>query len=169
MNDKNIALIGFMGAGKSIITNKLASLLGMSLISTDALIEKQEKKTIAEIFEIEGEAHFRQLEKDVLKNIVDKTDSIIDCGGGIVLAQENIDLLKSCSVLIYLKASVDTIFDRIRHYSHRPLMNVDDPKEKIKTMLEERREMYEQADITINTDGESIESICQEITGILKR
>ena len=94
---KNIILTGFMGAGKSLISRHLADMLGREVVSTDDLIEEREERTINDIFERSGEAYFRELEAAVVRDIAQKENLIIDCGGGIVLNPENIERFKTGS------------------------------------------------------------------------
>ena len=164
----NIVLIGLMGAGKSSVAKRLGLLLKREVISTDALIEDKEGKAIRDIFKDEGEAYFRALEKETVRAIADRTDVIIDCGGGVVLDQKNIVHLKRNGVLIYLKASPKFLYQCIKNKKNRPLLNVKDPLARIKLLLEQRKSKYEQADITIVSENKTIDEICDEILELIK-
>jgi shikimate kinase len=143
---KNIVLIGFMASGKSTLGRVLQKQLGWPLISTDEYIEKKEGRKITQIFKDSGEVHFRTLTDHPV---------IIDCGGGIVLNPENIKLLKSTGIVIYLSCRVDVIDERIHLQPTRPLLDVPDPKAKIEMLLKEREHLYQKADLTIDTsDGD---------------
>jgi len=168
MKRANIALIGFMGVGKSIISNKLASLLNKRVVSTDTLIEKKQNMTIAQIFESQGEEYFRKLEREIVQDIKDMQNVVVDCGGGIVLNQDNIDDLKKNCLLVHLSASCEAILKRVQQYKHRPLLNVKDPKSMIEQLLEERQSFYEQADLSINTENKSVDQVCQELKEVIK-
>ena len=168
MPKKNIVLIGFMGAGKSSVAKRLGVLLKREVISTDALIEDKEGKAVRDIFKNKGEAYFRALEKETVRAIADRTDAIIDCGGGVVLDQKNIVHLKRNGVLIYLKASPKFLYQSIKNKKNRPLLNVKDPLARIKLLLEQRKSKYEQADIILDTDYKTIKQICEKILKILK-
>ena len=167
MTNKNIALIGFMGAGKSSVGQKLARLLHKELFSTDKLIEEKEGQTVAGIFEKCGEAHFRKLEREVVRDVSRKKNVIIDCGGGIVLDPENLSDLKKTGILIHLSVSPEVIYTRVKVQKHRPLLKVPDPKSKIKELLTVRLPLYEQADHTVDVNDKTIEEICQEIIAIV--
>ncbi|HLF18101.1 MAG TPA: shikimate kinase [Candidatus Omnitrophota bacterium] len=165
----NLVLIGLMGSGKTMVSKKLGQLLGKKVISTDGLIEEKEGCPISEIFKTSGESYFRRLEREAVTEIVGLDDVIIDCGGGIVLDQENIDRLKEKGCLLYLSAGPDFLYEKIKQQTNRPLLQVKDPKAKIKELLNERRHRYEQADITVVSEGKSIDQICKEIVGLLKK
>lgn len=167
MKNKNVVLIGFMGAGKSLISNKLANMLNLDVISTDAIIKKQEGREIARIFEESGEAYFRELERKTVVNIKDRKNTIIDCGGGVVINPDNVADLKKNGLLIYLKASAETIYKRIKGHKHRPLLNVTSPKQSIEDLLTKREPFYSQADYVIETDEKTLNEICDEILRII--
>ena len=161
----NIALIGMMGSGKTSVGEILANKLNFSFIDTDSEIIKQEKITINEIFEKYGENYFRKIESEILVKILETDNQIISTGGGIIKNSKNIALLKEKSIVIYLEASSDTIFKRLKNNTERPLLNVNNMKEKIEVLLEERTSQYEQANITINTENKTPTQIADEITG----
>ena len=120
MAEKNIVLIGFMGCGKSLTSSKLAEILDRQVISTDKLVEKKEGQSVAEIFEKSGEGYFRRVEKEIIKEISDQSGMIIDCGGGVVMDDENMANLKKNGHVIYLSASPESIYNNIKNRSHRP-------------------------------------------------
>jgi len=163
MAEKNIVLIGFMGCGKSLTSNKLAETLDRQVISTDKLVEQKEGQSIAEIFERFGEGYFRKVEKEIIKEISDQRGKIIDCGGGAVMDDENMANLKKNGHIVYLSASPESIYTNIKHRSHRPLLNVEDPQSKIIELLEERKPYYEKADVTINADHRNINQIAEDV------
>lgn len=165
---KNIVLIGFMGTGKTTIATTLARNLDLNYISTDDLIEKREKRTINEIFERSGEKYFREVESSLAHELGGVEDSVIDCGGGIVLKEENIVNLKLNGIVIALTAKPEVIYERTRKYKHRPLLNVDDPKLKIRELMVKRAPMYAKADYTIDTGELTINQVIEKITAIYK-
>ncbi|MFC1510076.1 shikimate kinase [Candidatus Omnitrophota bacterium] len=163
MNDRNIVLVGFMGSGKSAVSRQLAELMKREMVSTDALIEKKEGRAITEIFSQSGEAYFRQVEKDVISETVELKGSILDCGGGVILDPDNLVNLKKSGITIYLRTSPDVIYARVKSSTHRPLLAVADPKTKIKEILDARKDLYEQADIIVDTDGKDVKQVCNNI------
>ena len=164
---QNIVLIGFMGSGKSMVSKVLGKTLRRDVVSTDALIEKQEARTINEIFCDSGELYFRKIEKKVIKEVVQKENLIIDTGGGVVLDQENINFLRDNGIVFYLSASPEVIYQRVKEQKHRPLLTGDNPGAKIEELLNDRKAFYEQADYIIETDNKTVEQVVCEILGIL--
>ena len=164
---KNIVLVGFMGTGKTSVSKKLAEILQRPRFSTDESIERKEKRSIAEIFQDSGEEYFRRLEKKVVAELASQENLIIDCGGGVVLRQENLDCLKKNGILFCLSASPETIFKRTKNQIHRPLLNVPNPEARIKELLNQRKFYYEQAHFTITTNARSAQQTAAEILGLL--
>lgn len=160
---KNIVLIGFMGSGKTTVAQLLAKRLSYKLVSTDASIVAREKIPITEIFSTKGESYFRSLEKDIVAQLSQQEGLVIDCGGGVVLQQENIDHLRSHGLIVYLKATVDALHERTRHSKERPLLNVKDPKSKIRDLLAQRECSYQKADMIIDTSEKTVVAVVDEI------
>ena len=167
-SSKNIILVGFMGAGKSVTAKRLQALYKRKLVSTDALIEEREKRPITQIFKDSGEPYFRSVEKAVVEDLSRENNLIIDCGGGVVLNQENIDNLKRTGIMFYLKATAEITYDRVKNEKHRPLLNVADPKAKIKELLDARQSSYAKAHCTIDTSHKTIDQVVDEILNVIK-
>ncbi|MFW6035238.1 MAG: shikimate kinase [Halothermotrichaceae bacterium] len=165
-----ISLIGFMGSGKTAVGKKLADKLAFDFVDIDELIEDKTKMNIADIFEIKGETHFRKIESEVTAKIVHNNDNIVlSTGGGVVLSADNRKLLKSKTRTFLLKTSAEVIYERIKNdATERPLLNCDNPLEKIKKMLKSRAQYYNVFEPRINTDNKSINNIVEEITCILE-
>ena len=164
----NIALIGMMGSGKTTIGKMLqAKLSEFSFVDTDEEIVKLEQKTINDIFEEKGEAYFRTLETNILREIFKNDKQIISTGGGIVCKEENLQLLKGNSLVIYLRAADKTLYNRIKNSTERPLLKSNNMQEKIISLLKQREAMYEKAHFIIDTDNKSIEEAEKEIIGII--
>lgn len=156
-----------MGSGKSSVGREIAKTLGMNFVDTDVSIEQSEGIKISEMFEKHGESYFRNLETEFCKNIVNIKNSVISTGGGIVLRDENIEYLKKNAIIFLLRADADTIYGRIMHSKERPLLQVENPLEKIKEMLAAREEKYAKSyDTEIITDGKSVFEIVNEIKEI---
>lgn len=166
----NIALIGFMGTGKTAVGRVLAQKSYKEFVELDAIIIEKAGKSIPEIFREDGEVRFRELEIEATREVASLKNAVIACGGGIVLNKINIDRLKKESVIIYLTASPSEILKRTAgDESGRPLLNVSDRAKQIKTMLKSRRPFYQQAaDIIINTSGLTIASVADKILEALK-
>ena len=163
---KNIVLIGFMGTGKTAVAKRLARVMKLKYVSTDALIEKREGRSIGDIFSRDGEPYFRNIEKEIIKETAKNSDQVIDTGGGVVLNAENMENLKKNGVVICLWASPAAIYERTRSHEHRPLLKVDKPEEKIKELLEARRAYYEKADARVDTTGMEIDDVVEQVKNI---
>ncbi len=160
----SIALIGFMGTGKTTVGQSLARRLGKDFIETDALIEQQAGKSIAEVFKDKGETGFREIEIGVIKQIAERKNAVIACGGGVVLNRINVDRLRRECVVVLLTASPRAVVKRIPQDGNiRPLLQVADI-ESIKQLLAFRKPFYERAaDITVNTSRLNIEGVVDQI------
>lgn len=162
---KNVILIGFMGCGKTTVGLKLSYRLRRTVIDTDKEIEREEKRSISDIFASDGEGYFRDRETACLKKLMENSDNqIISVGGGLPMREENRRLLHELGQVFYLRASAETIYDRVKHDTTRPLLQGDDPKNKIRTLLDERDTYYrEAADIIVDVDNKEFEQILDEI------
>lgn len=162
----NIVLIGFMGSGKTSVGQELSKLLEMDFIDTDNLIIEKTGMTINEIFQSQGEDYFRGLETETIKDLRSRTNTIISCGGGVVLNSENIRNLQENGKLIWLKARPEEIHKRISHDKTRPLLGDGFGMEELRAKLQLRLGLYEDCnDIEVDTDGKTVYEICEEIVG----
>ena len=161
----NIALIGFMGAGKSAVGRVLAEKLHMEYVELDSLIIKKAEKSIAEIFKEDGESVFRQIEIDTVKEAAQQDRVVIACGGGIILNDLNIERLRQTSMIVYLTAQPSVILKRVaQHSEKRPLLEVADPSSAVDNLLKFRKPLYERAaDITIDTSDLTIDGVVSRI------
>ncbi|MGD2278960.1 MAG: shikimate kinase [Candidatus Omnitrophota bacterium] len=164
---ENIVIVGFMGTGKTTVAKALADELRKTYVNIDDLIELREKRTINEIFRDDGEAYFREVEKKIVEEVSRKTDQIIDAGGGVVLDEENMANLRKNGTIICLWADTATVLERTKKYSHRPLLNVEDPMKKIEELLEYRRPFYEKADFHVDSASGNIDSVIERIKEII--
>lgn len=167
----NVALIGFMGAGKTATGKALAARLGLEFIEMDDLIAEAAGKPIPDIFRDSGEIGFREVEIEVTRQAAQGTGRVIACGGGAVLNKINIDRLRETSRTVYLTASPSAVLRRTTaDPTERPLLKVDDPKQRIRELTAERRPFYERAaDITVNTSRLTPEGVVEEIIHALKQ
>lgn len=148
----NIALAGFMGTGKSTVGQLVASMLHFHFVDTDELIEGMAGKRVADIFSAEGETRFREYEKQVVNQLKGMTNTVIATGGGLVANPENLASLKEHALVVCLWCSPETILRRVAHQSHRPLLKVENPLEKIRSLLTERSPSYRQADVLLSSE-----------------
>ena len=165
---KNIVLTGFMGTGKTTVGRALAKKLQMRLVDIDEEIEKEQKMSINDIFSRHGEPHFRDIETAMIQELSRGKNIINSTGGGAVLRDENMEALKENGIIFCLTASTETIMKRTAKSEDRPLLKVENPKEKISEMLSCRRPFYEKAGIMIETDCKSPLEIVQEIMEIIR-
>lgn len=160
----NLFFIGFMGVGKTTVSDYLSIILNRCKIEIDKYIEEKENMTISKIFEQYGENYFRNCETDVLNELNKKNNKIISCGGGIVLRDENIDLMKKQGKIVLLTASPQTIYERVKSSTERPILNNNMNVEFISSLMKKREEKYlKTADIIINTDDKNIKEVSDEI------
>lgn len=166
---RSIFLIGFMGAGKSTIARALQRKLGFPLIEMDERIVKEQGMSINDIFAQYGEDHFRDIESQLIVDIGKEEPSIVSCGGGVVVRPQNTQNMKEIGRIVFLKATPETIYERVKNSTDRPILNGHMNVEYIAELMEKRRALYEAAaDITIQTDGKTREQICEEIIGKMR-
>ncbi|MCR5654090.1 MAG: shikimate kinase [Lachnospiraceae bacterium] len=161
----HVILIGYMGCGKTTLGRKLTYKLRISMIDTDKWIEQHQKKTISEIFAEEGEESFRWMETECLKRLTtERGDHVISVGGGLPMRPENRVLLHTLGRVIYLRAKPETIYERLKDDTTRPLLQGDDPMGKIRAMIAERGPVYEEcADVIIDVDGKDFDTLLEEL------
>ncbi len=159
----NLFLIGFMGVGKTSIGKVLSQELGLSFIDSDAAIEEMEGRSISDIFSGEGEAHFRQLERKFIEESISACGSLVSCGGGLVIPDGMMDLLKSKGMVIALCAKPETIYARTAKNTKRPLLNTENPEQRIRDLLTVRGPVYMQADVCISTDITPFPEIVEQV------
>ncbi len=156
-----------MGTGKSAVGRELARRKKWHFIDLDELIELKERRPITDMFAKEGEAYFRRLEKCALKQVAGEKNFVVACGGGIVIDKDNIKLMKDTGTLICLKATPAQILKRVCGATHRPLLNVKNPKEKIELLLKLRSPYYAKADKIIDTSRFSVKEVAAKILKLL--
>ena len=161
----HLILIGYMGAGKTTVGKECARQLGRAFEDTDYLIEKKAGKTVSRIFETEGEFAFRRMETEVLLQLESTSDSkVIATGGGLPLRKENREILKRLGIVVYLVVKTETVMERLKVDTTRPLLQYSDREQRIEKMLRERDGAYRlAADLVISSDGKSPEQIFKEL------
>jgi len=159
----NLALVGFMATGKSSVGQLVAAQLHFRFADTDELIEAQAGKTISAIFAEEGEARFREYERAVVEELKSFHRTVIATGGGLVTHGENLNSLKTHALVICLWASPETIWERVRHQGHRPLLQTPDPQATIRQLLAEREPFYRQTDVLVNTERRALKEVVHHV------
>ncbi len=164
----NIILVGFMGTGKTSVGQRLSERLKMPLIDTDDVIERDSGMRIADIFAQHGEPYFREWESAAVRLVSGLDNHVISTGGGVVLRDLNLDILRRNGVIFCLTATPEEIWRRVGHETHRPLLQAPDPLGKIRQMLAGRAPYYAGADYEIQTTGLSIEAITDKIIEVFQ-
>jgi shikimate kinase len=162
-NVQNLALVGFMGTGKSSVGRLAAELLQFEFVDTDELIESQSGLSIQEIFKNQGETTFRQLEQQVVQNLTQRQKTVIATGGGLIAEPSNLASLKTHALVVCLWASPEVIWERVREQTHRPLLQTGDPLGRIRELFALRDPLYRQADVLISTNHRSPKEVVQQV------
>jgi shikimate kinase len=159
----NLALVGFMGTGKSSVGRLAAETLQFDFIDTDEWIETQTGRSVAQIFAREGETAFRQIEQQAVAMLSQRQKTVIATGGGLIIDPANLACLRQHALIVCLWASPETIWERVRTQVHRPLLQTPDPLGKIRSLLAERDPAYRQADVLIHTALRSPKEVVQQV------
>jgi len=167
--DVNIYLVGFMGTGKTTIGRVLAQKLGFQLFDSDHEIERLKGKTIPQIFADEGEPVFRQLEREFIDSGHPVQCSVVACGGGLVVQPGMLERLSDKGVVICLHASLETILKRTQGNKNRPLLDVEDPMERIRALYTKREPIYRRSGTLILTDGRPLLDIVSHVLRTYRR
>jgi shikimate kinase len=161
---RNVYLIGPMGSGKTAVGRRLATLLGKQFIDSDAEIEKRTGVDIRYIFEKEGEARFRERERDVIADLTTLDDVVVATGGGVILDPKNRERLAETGTVVYLETTIDTLVRRTKAAKTRPLLMNDYPHAVLERMMVVRRPLYEKAaDLRIETTGRQVRAVAADI------
>ncbi|MEO0344392.1 MAG: shikimate kinase [Pseudomonadota bacterium] len=159
-----IALVGMMGCGKSSVGAGIARVLNTKWVDSDVEIEKAAMMTISEIFERDGEAFFRKKESQIIERLLDGTPQVLSTGGGAFLSSHNRSLLNKRSFTVFLDADADTLWARVANKDDRPLLQTNNPRQKLDNLLAERLPLYRQAQATVlSGKGASVGSVVDEI------
>jgi len=159
----NINLVGFMGAGKTTVGKALAERLGYRFVDADEEIEREQGRTISSIFAEDGEPEFRRLESEMLRKLSGREGLIVSAGGGAVIDPANVENMRRGGPVVCLTATPEEIYERVRHSTHRPLLDTPDPMSRIVQLLNERAGYYARADVTIDTTGKSVDDVVDEV------
>lgn len=169
MGKTNVYLVGMMGAGKTTVGKKLSKAAGMEFVDLDQVIEKLTGVSVATIFEIEGEAGFRQREAQALQQQSQRGPAVVATGGGVVLNPVNRVCMTASGVVVYLHAAPELLYARTKHDKNRPLLQVDDPLARIRTLVERRDPLYREiADIVVES-GAGIGNVVLGIQKFIER
>ncbi|WP_176086294.1 shikimate kinase [Martelella sp. HB161492] len=163
LDGRNLILVGLMGAGKSAIGKMVADALAIPYIDTDAEIEKAARMSISELFEKYGEPEFRALETRVIERILTEGPAIVSTGGGAFINPVNREMIASAGLSMWLKADLETLWDRVRRRSTRPLLKTENPKETLRALMESRYPVYGLAEITVMSRNVRKETVMRDV------
>jgi shikimate kinase len=161
--DVNLYLVGFMGTGKTTVGRSVAAKIGFQVLDSDHEIERAKVKSIPDIFAQDGEPAFRQLERDFIERGHAASRTVVACGGGLVVQPQMLELLQSKGVVVCLHASVETILARTARHRNRPLLEVDNPEERIRTLYAAREPIYKRSGTVILTDSRPLNDIVAHV------
>ena len=166
---KTVVLVGMMGAGKTAVGTALARQLGVEFKDSDEEIVRAANRTIAEIFERDGEPFFRARETEVIGRLLRGTPCVLSTGGGAFLAETNRSLIHDVGVSVWLKADLDLLWQRVRHKTTRPLLRTANPRETLRELYERRHPLYAQADIVVESAAERpVEEMASRVVAALQ-
>ncbi|MFN4203726.1 MAG: shikimate kinase [Tabrizicola sp.] len=166
---KTVVLVGMMGAGKTAVGTALARQLGVEFRDSDDEIVRAANRSIAEIFERDGEPFFRARETEVIARLLRGTPCILSTGGGAFLSEANRKLIHDVGVSVWLKADLDLLWQRVRHKTTRPLLRTPNPRETLRALYEARQPFYALADIVVESQPDkSVEEMARRVREALK-
>lgn len=166
---KTVAMVGMMGAGKTAVGTALATALGVPFVDSDEEIVRAASRSIAEIFERDGEPFFRARETEVLARLLRGPACILSTGGGAYLSEINRQLISDTGVAVWLRADVDLLWSRVRHKTTRPLLRTANPRETLRALYEARVPSYAKADLTVDSSPDlSIEDMATQVIQALR-
>jgi len=169
MSNQNIYLIGMMGSGKTVTGKALADRLNYKFVDLDGEIQAKEGRSIPEIFDGSGETYFRDVESSVLEHFSKQSKQVIATGGGIVLREENVRRMKITGKVVLLKATAESLWQRVRYSKERPLLNKPNPFGALKQILNDRESFYDKAcHFSVLTDGKIAEDVASDIHEMLR-
>jgi shikimate kinase len=160
---RNLIFVGLMGAGKSAIGKLVAQTLSVPFIDTDAEIEKVSRMTISELFAAYGEAEFRALETRVIERLLKRGPQVVSTGGGAFINENTRQQIKQGGLSIWLKADLETLWDRVSRRDHRPLLKTENPKQTLENLMNQRYPIYAEADLTVHSINIRKEAMASEV------
>ncbi|WP_375617564.1 MULTISPECIES: shikimate kinase [unclassified Bartonella] len=163
LDKRALVLVGLMGAGKSVIGKRVATMLRLPFYDSDQEIEKAAQMTITELFEIYGESEFRALEQRVILNLMKKNPLVLATGGGAYINENIRKAIHKNGISIWLKVDLDILMQRVSKHPTRPLLQTANPKETMQKLMEQRYPIYAKANLTINSHKESRHTVAQNV------
>ncbi|MGP3696459.1 shikimate kinase [Rhodobacter sp. NSM] len=164
---KTVVMVGMMGAGKTAVGTALARSLAVPFLDSDEEIERAADRTIAEIFARDGEPFFREKESQVLSRLLHGDPCVLSTGGGAFMSEANRRMIRDQGVSVWLKADLDTLWQRVRHKTTRPLLRTPNPRETLRALLEARDPVYALADLAVASGDGSVENMALRVRDAL--
>jgi|APSaa5957512576_1039674.scaffolds.fasta_scaffold58709_2 shikimate kinase len=165
---RSIALVGFMGSGKSSVGQELASRLGWTFVDTDDIVETSAGRKISDIFATDGEDAFRDMETAAVRTAAAQDGVVIATGGGAVLRAENIEALRARGTVVLLATTPQSVYERVGHETHRPLLDVPDPIARIGDLMRQRADAYARADRSVDTVGRTVSQVADDVLDVVR-
>jgi shikimate kinase len=167
--ETNLYLVGFMGTGKSTVGRQLARQIGFSFLDSDHEIERSQGKPVSQIFAEQGEAKFRALEREFIEHGHPPRKCVVSCGGGLIVPSGMLELLRSRGVVICMHAPIETILQRTMHATHRPLLQVENPEQRLRELYAQREEIYRRAGTMVLTDKRPLREIAIHVLRVYRQ
>ncbi len=165
---KTVVMVGMMGAGKTAVGTALARLLAVPFVDSDEEIVRAANRTIAEIFERDGESFFRTRETEVILRLLRGVPCVLSTGGGAFLSQNNRAQISQAGVSVWLRADLDLLWHRVRHKTTRPLLRTENPRETLRSLYAARVGFYEQADLIVDSSADlSVDDMARRVLDAL--
>ncbi|HKB57009.1 MAG TPA: shikimate kinase [Lacunisphaera sp.] len=166
--DTNLYLVGFMGTGKSTVGRQVARQLGFQFLDSDHEIERAQARPVAKIFAEDGEARFRALEREFVEHGHPAEKCVVACGGGLVVPPGMLELLRGRGVVMCMHAPIDTILRRTMHTTHRPLLQVENPEQRLRELYAQREEIYRRTGTIVLTDSRPLREIVAHVLRVYR-
>jgi shikimate kinase len=165
---KTVVMVGMMGAGKTAVGTAIARILAVPFLDSDEEITRAADRSIAEIFERDGEAFFRSRETEVISRLLRGEPCVLSTGGGAFLSASNRQLINEVGVSVWLRVDIEVLWQRVRHKSTRPLLRTANPRETLRTLYDARLPFYQMADLAVESSVDlSVEDMAQRVVGVL--
>ncbi|MCY1665758.1 shikimate kinase [Rhizobium sp. SL86] len=167
LGKRNLIFVGLMGAGKSVIGRLVAQQMGLPFVDTDAEIERVSRMTIPELFEAYGEAEFRALETRVVERLLRSGPRVVSTGGGAFINERTRACIKSGGLSLWLRADLDTLWERVNKRNNRPLLKTENPKQTLENLMTQRYPIYAEADVTVDSRDVRKETMANEVLSVI--
>lgn len=167
--DINLYLVGFMGTGKSTVGRLVARQVGFDFVDSDHEIERLQGKPVSQIFAEQGEAAFRAMEREFVERGHPAKRCVVSCGGGLIVPPGMLELLRSHGVVVCMHAPIDTIIQRTLHATHRPLLAVENPEQRLRDLYAQREALYRRSGTLVLTDKRPLREIAAHVLRVYRQ